>query len=142
MRRTDLVMASTGEYLPAERFAQLRPYLRLPDGIHGFFKALLGIGVAVGVAYCLGTALEPSRPEKVRRRVNDEPVERWKKKYVSIRDNWHCTYCGRRVTRSTRHVDHSVSRVNGGTNHLNNLRLACLRCNLSKGELSARQFSI
>ncbi|MGO8790667.1 MAG: HNH endonuclease [Terriglobia bacterium] len=62
------------------------------------------------------------------------------KEYVSRRDGWRCTFCGRRVSRGTRHIDHSVSRANGGTNHLNNLRLACSPCNLKKGSLNARQF--
>jgi hypothetical protein len=33
----------------------------------------------------------------------------------------------------------SVSRVNGGTSHVNDLRLSCPGCNLSKPPLDARQ---
>lgn len=79
----------------------------------------------------------PARPGSRR---NTDPVLMADKEYVSARDRWRCTYCARRVTRKNRHIDHSVSRVNGGTNHLNNLRLACAACNLLKGGLNSRQF--
>lgn len=33
------------------------------------------------------------------------------------------------------HIEHSVPRAKGGTDHLNNLRPACISCNLEKGTL-------
>lgn len=36
------------------------------------------------------------------------------------------------------HVEHSVPRANGGTDHLNNLKPACIRCNLDKGTQTTR----
>jgi hypothetical protein len=42
--------------------------------------------------------------------------------------------------RRTRHIDHSVSVADGGTDRLNNLRLSCEPCNLLKGALNAREF--
>jgi hypothetical protein len=96
---------------------------------------LLGLGV-----WTVGTLLQEPNPRRRPRRYNDAPLPYEDKEYVSRRDGWRCTFCGKRVSRGTRHVDHSVSRANGGTNHLNNLRLACSACNLKKGPLNARQF--
>lgn len=80
-------------------------------------------------------------PRRWQNRKPRKPVEEWKKEHVTIRDGGQCSYCGKRVNRSTRHIDHSVSRKNGGTNHLNNLRLACSDCNLAKGSLDAHEFA-
>jgi hypothetical protein len=94
---------------------------------------LLGIGLAIGALWLLDQALNPPRPGRRSLRPSD-------KDYVSFRDGWRCTYCDRRVNRRTRHIDHAVSVANGGTDHLNNLRLACAPCNLLKGALNARDF--
>jgi hypothetical protein len=84
--------------------------------------------------------ISPPSPRRRRRRPNNQPLSQQTRMEVFSRDRGRCTYCGRRVTRSTAHIDHSVSRVNGGTNHKNNLRTACQYCNLVKGPLNARQF--
>lgn len=94
---------------------------------------LLGMGIAIGALWLLDQALNPPRPKR-------RPLRQADKDYVSLRDGWRCTYCDRRVSRRTRHIDHSVSVANGGTDHLNNLRLACAPCNLLKGALDARDF--
>jgi hypothetical protein len=94
---------------------------------------LLGIGLTICALWFLDQALNPPRPRRQSLRPSD-------KDYVSFRDGWRCTYCDRRVNRRTRHIDHSVSVANGGTDHLNNLRLACAPCNLLKGALNARDF--
>lgn len=96
-------------------------------------RLLLGIGLAIGAVWLLDQALSPPRPKRPSLRRSD-------KEYISFRDGWRCTYCNRRVNRRTRHIDHSVSVANGGTDHLNNLRLACAPCNLAKGALNAREF--
>lgn len=36
------------------------------------------------------------------------------------------------------HIEHSVPRAHGGSNHLNNLFPACIDCNLDKGTLPTR----
>jgi len=105
------------------------------------WTVLLAAGLVLGTCWTLGTLLDPEPARRPRRRYTSEPVSISEKEYVSIRDGWRCTYCGRRVTRRTRHIDHSVSRANGGTNHLNNLRLSCAPCNLSKGPLNSREFT-
>lgn len=104
-------------------------------------RLLFGLSVLFGTAYLIDSMLEPARPVRRRRFRNVEPLEEWKKEYVFRRDGRRCVYCTRRVTRATRHVDHRISRLNGGTNHLNNLGLACQQCNLLKGSLNAREFT-
>jgi hypothetical protein len=94
---------------------------------------LLGIGLAIGALWLFDHALTPPRPKRRSLRQSDRD-------YISFRDGWRCTYCDRRVNPRTRHIDHSVSVANGGTDHLNNLRLACAPCNLLKGALNAREF--
>lgn len=105
------------------------------------WPALLVTGLLLGgLWWAVGTLPDPPRVHRRRRRYTYEPVSSADREYVSLRDGWRCTYCGRRVTRQTRHIDHSVSRANGGTNHLNNLRLSCGPCNLGKGPLNYREF--
>ncbi len=103
-------------------------------------------GSAIGALICIAAvafliykATEPP-PRPRHRPINREQLEVWKKSYVYERDGAHCVYCGFYVALGEEHIDHSVSRKNGGTNHLNNLRLACAPCNLSKGSLNSRQF--
>lgn len=105
------------------------------------WQALLTAGLVLGAFWFAARILEPRPSHRHRRRrYTAAAVSYTDKEYVSVRDGWRCTYCGQRVTRRTRHIDHSVSRANGGTNHVNNLRLACAPCNLGKGALSAREF--
>ena len=100
-----------------------------------------GILVGLAIIGLISHFSQPAAPRRPRRRKpNRERVEGWKRPYVYERDGRHCTYCGAFVRWGAEHIDHSVSRKNGGSNHLNNLRLACAPCNLSKGALNARQF--
>lgn len=100
-------------------------------------------GVAL-VALAFIAALAAEEPTRRSRRVsrprNTEPLNGTTRLRVYERDGGVCTYCGVAVAPDEFHVDHSVSRKNGGTNHPNNLRTACAPCNLSKGGLNARQF--
>jgi len=57
----------------------------------------------------------------------------------------YCSICHRKVyftnygkhgSRGAWHVDHTVPVAVGGTNRINNLRPACIRCNLDKGTRS------
>lgn len=45
---------------------------------------------------------------------------------------------GQQGERGAWHVDHSVPRAKGGTDHLNNLKPACISCNLDKGTQTTR----
>ena len=126
---------------PPHRIAlQLPPQGAVTPPAPGFWGVLLGLAVVGLGVYGIAELLAPAPARTKRRRPNFEPLETWKKEYVSDRDGWRCVYCGRRVYRSTRHIDHRVSRRNLGTNHLNNLSLSCSTCNLQKGALNARQF--
>lgn len=53
------------------------------------------------------------------------------KKNIMRRDGYACQYCGRRGERLT--VDHVFPRSRGGTTTWTNVVIACLRCNLHKG---------
>ena len=104
------------------------------------WSALLGVGLVLGGLWIAAELFSPQPAPRRRPRYQSDPVSGADKDYVSVRDGWRCTYCGRRVTRGTRHIDHSVSRANGGSNHLNNLRVSCAACNLDKGALNSREF--
>lgn len=137
---TDWILSTTGEYVPVVVLLKTPQARQLSEsGLSALVRAAGILGFLFGAAWILEECFKtPKRPQTRRR--NTESLEAWKRDYVSQRDGWRCTYCGGRVTRSSRHIDHSMSRRNGGTNHLNNLRTACLSCNLSKGVLNARQF--
>lgn len=45
---------------------------------------------------------------------------------------------GRAGQRGAWHVEHSVPRAKGGTDHLNNLKPACISCNLDKCAMTTR----
>lgn len=46
---------------------------------------------------------------------------------------------GKTGTQGAWHIEHSVPRASGGTDHLNNLYPACIACNLDKGTMSSRR---
>ena len=48
------------------------------------------------------------------------------------RDNYHCTYCGKQLTRFTATLDHITPVSEGGGNSAENLKTACLQCNSRK----------
>lgn len=52
---------------------------------------------------------------------------------VLKRDNFACRYCGRGPRESVLHIDHVKPVDAGGTNDIDNLRTACVDCNLGKG---------
>ncbi len=63
------------------------------------------------------------------------------------RTNGRCHLCGKKLSfvnygrpgaKASWHVEHSVARARGGTDHLNNLLPACIVCNLDKGTTTSR----
>lgn len=48
------------------------------------------------------------------------------------RDNYHCAYCGKQLTRFTATLDHIKPMSAGGDNGAENLKTACLQCNSRK----------
>jgi 5-methylcytosine-specific restriction endonuclease McrA len=72
------------------------------------------------------------------------PLKSDERRAIFHRDGWSCAYCGVRVTlyryqspwlsdTKPGAVDHVFPRARGGQNDPSNLRLACERCNASKG---------
>lgn len=145
LQSTDLVENTNGQFHAATAYEALRPLLPPPKAnpLEGLLKVGLAVLGVVAVAHVVGEVFKPEKPRRrpaYLRPPNTEPVEPWKRAYVYERDGRRCTYCGVKVAFGALHVDHSVSRANRGTNHLNNLRAACIPCNLAKGALNARQF--
>ncbi|WP_082100087.1 HNH endonuclease [Anaeromyxobacter sp. PSR-1] len=52
---------------------------------------------------------------------------------VLRRDDFRCTYCGRKPPEVVLHIDHVEAFSSGGLTKLDNLRTACSDCNLGKG---------
>ena len=59
---------------------------------------------------------------------------------------WHtgedncCFYCGERLSRSTRTLDHIQPQSRGGTHEPHNLVLCCVPCNQLKGDMLLHEF--
>ena len=59
---------------------------------------------------------------------------RFSRRNIFERDDNCCQYCGRKFERSELTLDHVVPRSRGGSSTWNNIVLACIRCNLRKGD--------
>jgi hypothetical protein len=59
-------------------------------------------------------------------------------KYIHKRDNGTCVYCGEKDIDF--HLDHVIPQCQGGKNNINNLVLACKKCNMSKGGRTPEQW--
>lgn len=57
---------------------------------------------------------------------------RWEKKFLFRSGNL-CYLCGKILSLDTATVDHFIPISKGGTNEIENLRLACKECNKNKG---------
>lgn len=55
---------------------------------------------------------------------------------ILTRDHYTCQYCGRRAPEVKLHVEHVISRHDGGADHPSNLVAACTDCNYGKGKRS------
>lgn len=63
---------------------------------------------------------------------------------LAARDGWACCYCGRPTVerrgedddRAT--IEHVIPQSRGGTDSLDNLRIACRRCNWARGDKELR----
>lgn len=142
---SDLVLCADGRFHPANQVPPLQSYLLHLQRVqrraaaqepNGWGAALLFFALT-----CLVIIDFYDPPPKARfrwRRRNNEPLTPGLRAYVRDRDEEICTYCG--CYAPDGHVDHRVSRVNGGSNHPNNLSWACPVCNWKKGAMNARQF--
>lgn len=64
----------------------------------------------------------------------------YEKKSVYAKCNWTCAICGNPVKYKKMTVDHIIPLSKGGTNAMDNLQLACKRCNLMKADFSPDEF--
>ena len=68
--------------------------------------------------------------------------------YISLQDwqallvhfNFRCAYCGTKLNKKNRSLDHRTPLVRGGTNEISNLVPSCLRCNQRKHSMTAEEF--
>ncbi len=44
----------------------------------------------------------------------------------------YCCYCGKHLPREEMTIEHLIAKRDGGSNAIENLRLACFRCNHSR----------
>lgn len=51
-----------------------------------------------------------------------------------------CKYCGEALTRETISADHAVPRSKGGPTSRQNIKAACIPCNMAKGSMSVAEF--
>ncbi|MBL7739074.1 MAG: HNH endonuclease [Chitinophagaceae bacterium] len=70
-----------------------------------------------------------------------------KLKVIYCRTQGYCHLCERKLSfinygirgaKGAWHIEHSVAKARGGTNHGNNLYAACISCNLEKGTTGSR----
>ena len=97
--------------------------------------ANLALRVLVGGAFVL-TAVAVF--ELIRPRRNSVPLTAGMRRYIRERDEELCFYCDDYAPDG--HVDHRISRNNGGSNEPENLTWACVFCNCSKGALNDAEY--
>lgn len=61
--------------------------------------------------------------------VREYLLEKWQRK---------CSYC--QISNVPLQIEHIIAKANGGTNRINNLCLACEKCNINKGTQDIRDF--
>jgi hypothetical protein len=138
---SDLVLATDQRLHPVVDFPELRPLFPQleapPIALPNLSDILSGLGKVflVGLTICtvveaIISLLGPQR--------NDEPLTRSDRKYIRWRDNEICFYCN--VYAPNGHVDHCISRANGGSNDYDNLAWSCVSCNCSKGAMDDTEF--
>lgn len=91
----------------------------------------VGLGIIIGGALVLTAA---AVAEMLRPRRNSVPLTAGERRFIRERDGEICFYCGYHAPNG--HVDHRVSRANGGGNEPENLTWACVFCNCSKGSMN------
>ena len=64
---------------------------------------------------------------------------RFSRRNIFERDKNTCQYCGRRFAKTELSIDHVIPQSRGGRDTWENLALACLKCNVRKGDKSPRE---
>lgn len=65
-------------------------------------------------------------------------LEQWRQ--LLRRLHFRCAYCGTKLTKKNRSLDHKIPLLRGGTNDITNLVPSCLRCNQRKHLQTAEEF--
>lgn len=135
LKNNDFVLAQNGCFYPASNFSVLQGNFCQPTP--NLSDILLGIGgvvlFTVGVFGILDAIESFLQPE-----YNNKPLTQGTRNYIRERDEEICAYCG--IFDPSGHVDHRISRFNGGSNDYDNLTWACVFCNCSKGSLNDSEF--
>lgn len=121
VQHDDLVLDVAGEWVPAVAFSDLHPLLVAPapkpSVVATAAKGVAIFGGAALVAYGLARFADwLTTPTPTPRR----SISSADRDAVARADGWKCAYCGTRVTRRTRHIDHAVSLANGGEHDWDN----------------------
>lgn len=66
---------------------------------------------------------------------------RFSKENIFFRDNYTCSYCGKKFPKSQLTLDHVIPFSRGGKKTWDNIVTACTRCNNEKSDKSLDQFS-
>lgn len=64
---------------------------------------------------------------------------KFSRRNIYLRDNHTCQYCGRVPPKDELTIDHVIPRSRGGRSVWENVVLACMKCNMRKGNLLAHQ---
>lgn len=80
---------------------------------------------------CNSSAHNATRKARMKILVDGEVV-RIPRAYIIERDGSRCHMCRRKCSGTNLHLDHVIPLSRGGTHTLENLRVACAKCNLSK----------
>lgn len=64
---------------------------------------------------------------------------RFSRRNIFERDKNSCQYCGRKLAKAELTIDHVVPRSKGGRDTWENLALACVKCNVKKGNRTPRE---
>lgn len=81
----------------------------------------------------------PSVVRFIRMLKRRKPVIRFSRENVYARDNGKCQYCHKKITRAEATYDHVVPRAQGGRTGWDNIVIACVPCNQSKGGRTPEQ---
>ena len=81
----------------------------------------------------------PSVVRFIRMLKRRKPVIRFSRENVYARDQGKCQYCLRKITRAEATYDHVVPRAQGGRTGWDNIVIACVPCNQSKGGRTPEQ---
>lgn len=92
---------------------------------------------ALGLGFIIGGVLvltAEAVAKLFRPACNSMPLTARERQFIRERDDEICFYCDNYAPNG--HVDHRVSRYNGGGNEPENLTWACASCNCSKGPMN------